>query len=230
MSQLTLLQKLQTMDDNIRTKKLRLGEVLQEMKEPETLLQARVTDKDTDAALKELQRSQRELELQHGTLSSKYQASHDRMYSGKVTNSRELSDLEKEVTSLKKRRGLLEDEMLENMMSIEEATEARVSAETNLERLETGFKDSYATLNNEKLELATVLNDLLGKRKAHASKIEAKHLRIYMDIAKKRRGSVIATLERDQCGACRMKVSMATIKSVNEGQITYCGSCGRILS
>ncbi len=230
MSQLTLLQKLQTMDDNIRTKKLRLGEVLQEMKEPETLLQARVLDGETAEALAELQRGQRELELKHGTLSSKYQASHDRMYSGKVTNSRELSDLEKEVSSLTKRRGLLEDEMLENMLLIEEATEARVSAETNLESLEASFKTNYAALNDEKLELATVLNGLLTERKAHATKIEAKYLRTYTDISKKRRGTAIATLERDQCGACRMKVSMATIKSVGEGQITYCGSCGRILS
>lgn len=229
MSQVTLLKQLQSLDDTIIARKSRLGAVMQEMNVPDTLTDARQQDVDTAEALAELQRIQRDLELQHGSLDSKYKASHDRMYSGKVKNSRELADLEKEVASLAKRRSKLEDEMLENMMMVEEAAEARDSAEKSLATLESEWEVTHAALNDEKLSLATTLSKLLTDRKTHAAKVEPKVLRSYMDIFKKRKGSAVVALNGDRCSGCRMSVSLATSKAVGEGQIAYCGSCGRIL-
>lgn len=229
MSQLTLLQQLQSLDDTIRSEKTRLADVMKAMEEPQALVDTRTSLSESTETLANLERIQRDLELQHGSLETKYKASHDRMYSGKVKNSRELSDLEKEVGILSKRKGKLEDDMLENLMMVEEASEAKDSAETTLAQLETDWKDRYATLNDEKLSLATKLGGLLGKRKSHVAKIDAKYVRNYMDIAKKRRGLAVVKLDRDQCGGCRTKVSQSKIKVVAEGQIAYCGSCGRIL-
>ena len=229
MSQVTLLYKLQEIDNEIRSKKERLGTVMVEMKEPEALVAAQEAAKSTAAELAGLQQAQRDLELQNGTLATKFKSSNDRLYSGKVTNSRELEDLQKGVADLTKRRAKLEDEILMNMLLLEEATEAADSAENNLTTMTNDWQRRHALLNDEKLDLATQLSKLLPVRKEQASKIEPKTLKMYMEIARKRKGSAVAKLKIDRCEGCAMSVSIATVKSVDQGQITYCGNCGRIL-
>ncbi len=230
MSQVTLLYQLQQLDTVIRDKKNRLTKVMQEMNEPETLVQARQELETLTAEVAELQTIQRDLELQSGSLQEKYQASHDRMYSGKVTNSRELSDLQLEVDSLQTRRGKLDDRMLENMVQLEEKSEAQLSAENQLQTLTDNWTQKYSNLEVEKHDLASELAKLLADRKELASKIEPKHLRNYLNIAKKWRGLAVVELNHDQCTGCKTSVSVSTVKSVSQGNITYCGNCGRMLT
>ena len=229
MSQVTLIKKLQQLDDAIRAEKIKLTRIMRQMNEPAAITETRAVKQQSAEKMAQFQRIQRDLELQHGTLTSKYDASHGRMYSGKVTNSRELADLEREVSSLAQRRSKLEDEMLENMMELEEATEAFEAAEATLTTLENDWAIDHADLDEQKMQAATMVGKLMAQRKAHAAKIELKYLRQYIAIAQRRKGNAVVALERDQCSGCRTKVSSATVKSVAEGHITYCGNCGRIL-
>ena len=230
MSQVTLLHQLQQLDNVIREKKTRLAQVMQGMNEPDALIQARGLVETTSKELAALQTIQRDLELQSGSLQEKYQATHDRMYSGKVTNSRELSDLQLEVDSLQARRSKLDDTMLDNMVQLEDKTEALNSAEANLATLDSNWQQTYASLNDEKLTLATELANLLAERKTQAGQIETKNLATYTNLAKKWRGLAVVELKQEQCDGCRTRVAVSTVKAVSQGQITYCGNCGRILT
>ncbi|MFZ1396532.1 MAG: hypothetical protein WAS33_06535, partial [Candidatus Promineifilaceae bacterium] len=110
MHQLFQLQKL---DTEIDEKKKRLGDVLKAQKEPQSLLAARQRDEAARAELQKWQAKHQDLTLEVGGLSSKAKNSENKLYSGKVTNPKELSDLQQEIEALGRRKAVLEDAVLE---------------------------------------------------------------------------------------------------------------------
>ena len=97
MSQARQLLQLQEIDTEIRDKKKRLGEVLQLQTETEELLAARKRVETAVSELTQWQTKRKDLNLELDGLNSRIKRSNDRLYSGKVTNPKELSDLQDEI-------------------------------------------------------------------------------------------------------------------------------------
>ncbi|MGB1254057.1 MAG: zinc ribbon domain-containing protein [Candidatus Promineifilaceae bacterium] len=231
MSQVVLLYQLQTIDNEIRAKKKELASVLNSLEEPSTLKEARDQVVSAEKRHKTAQSEQRRLELRLGSHNDKLKASIDRLYSGKVISTRELSDLQKEVEMLKRQQSNIEDLSLEAMLELEEAAEHETASLEQLVEREAAWKVRSGKLENKKQQLAIFLHGALQGRKKHLTLIERKNHATYASIAKKKRGGVaVAELKNDNiCSGCLTSVSLATRKKVDQGLITYCGSCSRIL-
>ncbi len=229
MTQVHQLYQLQETDLEIRDKKQRLGEVLQTLKGPPWLLKAR-GDLDTAVTHVNTLHSQRNtLNLELQSLRTKAKNSETRLYSGKVVNTKEMTDLQHEIESLNQRAAGLEDEMLELMLLMEEAEAEKNEATTVAAHAEERWQKESVDLDKEKTELAVRLNRLLQRRQEQASVVDAALLKEYEQLAKKKGGTAVTRIRVDMCLGCRMTVSANYIKQAREGKKAYCGSCGRII-
>lgn len=230
MTQIDELYRLQQIDSEIRGKKQRLREVLQAQKADQELRAARQAHETAAGALEAAQKKQRQLEVELGQVDGKAKQSEDRLYSGKVKNPKELSDLQQEIASLGRRREALETEILEAMVQVEEAQERDRETGITLEESENRWEQRIASLQREQNELAVRINELLEKRQAQAKRIESRMMKIYDTTAGKKGGVAVAGLKGDMCQVCGVRTSSNKGRQAQAGELVYCGSCGRILA
>lgn len=229
MTQVHQLYQLQQLDTEIRQKKQRLSEVLKAQREPGELIAMRRRAETAAADLQKWQTIHTDLNLELSSLNDKAKNSERRLYSGKVTNPKELADLQSEIESLGRRREALEDEILEAMIHIEDAQAEKEAAEDALETLTARWEKEVADLKEEQNELALRLHRLSSKRQEQAQNIDAASLKEYEQLLKKKNGLAVASLRINMCQGCQLTVSANKMKAVDEGKKVYCGGCGRIL-
>jgi predicted nucleic acid-binding Zn-ribbon protein len=229
MSQTQQLLQLQEIDTSIRQKKTRLAEVLHAQKESAELLAARQSADSAAAELQNWQSQRRDLNLELDSLNTKAKRSEQRLYSGNVKNPKELSDLQNEIASLSRRRSTLEDEILEAMIMIEEAEEGKTAADQSLTVIQSKWERAQANYKQEQNELALALHQLMTQRKERLKMVTAESLTEYENLSRNKNGLAIAKLRANMCLGCRTTVSANIERLARQGQLVYCGSCGRIV-
>lgn len=229
MSEVEQLYKLQQMDTEIDEKKRRLGDVLKAQKGDVALTSAQKRMETAVAALQSWQAKRRELNLELDGLNQKTKNSERRLYSGKVTNPKELSDLQQEIESLSRRREALEETILEVMIELEEAQKEHDRAAAVLKEAEASWSQKSARLQQEQNELALRLHHLMTARKQQTALLPAAALAEYDKLRQRSGGVAVAKLRVNQCLACQITVSANKVKEAREGKLVYCGGCGRIL-
>lgn len=229
MSQAQVLYDLQQIDTEIRTKKLRLGEVLRLQKEPAALVAAREQARIADAEVQRQRARHKDLTLEIAGLAEKSKRSEERLYSGTVKNPKELNDLQQEVDSLGRRRASLEDEALLVMMEIDERNQVKSAADLEVDRMASEFERASTSFKSEQNTLALHLNTLLEKRKRHLALTQPSLLKTYDELSRQKNGLAVAGLRGNKCQVCQLTLSASTIRAANEGRLVYCDSCGRIL-
>lgn len=229
MNQLHQLLKLQEIDSDIQTSKKRLHEVLQAQKGNEKLEQARERRGESAEGLAQIDRREKALEFELQQVSSKRQRSSERLYSGKVTNPKELADLQQEIESLDRRRSDLEDDLLQVMMEAEAAQEEDDEVAADVREIEAAWERKRASLAQEQDELATHLNELLARRKEQTARLDRKHLSAYETTLQKRGGVAVTVVISGMCLTCGVRVSSKKVNAAQEGALVRCGSCDRII-
>jgi predicted nucleic acid-binding Zn-ribbon protein len=229
MSQVHRLYRLQQIDSEISAKKERLIDVLRAQKADEALRAAKQKAEEAGREFQRWQRQQKALEQELGSVNEKARRSEQRLYSGNVKNPKELEDLQHEVEALGRRRGALEDEILDTMVLAEEAQAADEQATARANELESGWTLRLQSLRKEQTEIATRVNDLLAERKEYAARIPPDLMAAYQKTAGEVGGIAVSALEQGRCQVCKVTVSGLLKKAVDQGELVYCGSCDRIL-
>lgn len=231
MTQIHQLYELQKLDTEIDEKKKRLGRVLKAQNEPEALQAMRERAETAVATLKTWQTTHKALADEVSSVAAKAQDSEARLYSGKVTNPKELADLQQEVESLGRRKETLEAEVLEASVMVEEAQKEETAATTEMETAVGDWEKQSSNLKAEQNKLALNLHKLMQTRQTKAKNIDAALLKEYKQLrSKQKNGVAVAGLRVNMCLGCRTSVSASKAKAVNEGQKAYCGGCGRLLA
>lgn len=229
MSQLHHVYRLQQIDDEIRAKKQRLREVLNAQKENGELVAARARKAAVETRLQQARKQQKELELELGSVTDKARRTEQRLYSGKVQNTKELRDLQEGVAALGRRRETLEDEILEVMMAVEEAQAEDEKVGAMLAGIESEWEQTLSTLQQEQNELAVRVNKLLELRQEQVERIDHPLLQTYRAVGERRRGVAVAAVKHEMCEVCGVRLSTNVVQAARMGEVAFCGSCGRIL-
>ncbi len=230
MSQVRQLYRLQQIDSEINAKKLRLAEVVQLQRETQELRTARAREKHAAGELQKWQTRLNGLNLEQGSVSNEAKRTENRLYSGKVTNPKELADLQQKIEALGRRHATLDDEILEAMIMVEDVETEKVAADQQLAQILSGWEKDQEKLKAEQNELALSLHTLIQNREKQAAQIEQKTLTEYDRLRNRKGGVAVAALQGDSCGRCHLTVSATKIKRVETGEMVTCGGCGRILS
>lgn len=229
MSQAQVLYDLQQIDSEIRAKKQRLGEVLRLQKEPAALVAARERAAAAEADLQQWQAKHKNLSLEIASVTDKAKRSEDRLYSGIVKNTKELTDLQHEVEALGRRRAALEDDSLLAMMEVDERKTVKATADEAVDKLAGEFVTASASLRREQQSLAVSLNTLLEKRARQVSLAQPAILKSYDDLSRQKNGLAVAGLRGNKCLGCQLTLSTAVIRAADEGKLVHCENCGRFL-
>jgi len=223
------LYRLQQLDSERDAGQRRLMEIETALKDDRALREARQGVKEAKKRVQRWQAKQRDLELEIESLASKTSRSEKRLYGGKVTNPKELSDLQAEIASLKRRRQKLEDTLLEAMINREEAEAARDEAESRLEKVESSRSTKVADLKAEREALQDRLVEIEERRATVVPHLDTRTLTTYERVREQKGGQAVAQIRHDACSACGVTVPPSAEWKLRQGELIHCDTCGRIL-
>ncbi len=154
-----------------------------------------------------------------------------RMYSGFVTNPRELEAFQEEQATLNRNRSAEEDSLLDYMVEMEETQSLRDEARVAFEQIDGERNRLVAELGALRKELESELPELHRERQVVSSEQPQSILAIYETVRRSRGGQGVALMDnRGLCGGCRLTVTSAEMQRVRASrEIVQCGSCSRIL-
>lgn len=185
-----------------------------------------IATKQDDEVAREHSRLEGEIEL----LDQKIGREEQRMFAGTVSNPKELSSLQAEVESLKRKKGGLEDQLLEVMEQREgtSATVQRITAERD--QAEAEAKELRGKVEVLNADIDAQLSTHSAQRDAVAAELPADLLSLYDTIREQKHGVGAAALVQGTCQGCHTKVPQKEIERMRaEGGLHRCDNCRRIL-
>ncbi len=222
------LYQLQDIDLELESSEQGLRRVISQLGESLAVAQARNQLTLGKQRLEELMRQQRSAEWEIENLRDKIAILEGKLYSGKIGNPKELTNLQHEVSELKVRRDHTEDKVLEIMEQVERATINVVALSNEFKALEAEWQRQQQQSSAEMERLKAVLSELEGRRQLLLAEIETQAAEAYSEL-KKQKGRAVAKVEQGMCLGCRISLSTSELQRVRSGSLVQCSSCGRIL-
>jgi predicted nucleic acid-binding Zn-ribbon protein len=178
--------------------------------------------------LDELKRQQRSAEWEIEDLTGKLTTAEENLYSGRIKNPKELTNLEREVGGLRENRNQLEDKTLEIMDQVELATATVLTVENEFKALEAEWRRQQQQLSSETEHLKATISELKRRRQLLSASIDSKAVEIYNEL-RRQKGMAVARVKQGICGGCRISLSSSELQRARGGNLVQCSSCGRIL-
>jgi len=230
MSESFKLHRLQQIDshlDQIRTRLRAIETILSD----ETSMQlANARFEETSKLLEDTKKVVRKAEENAKANKLKLEQTEAALYGGKVRIPKELQDLQNETEALKRYRSVLDDRLLEAMISQEEAEALFTVASGELDETTERISQQNNTLLKEKADLTNDLSRFESEREAASRSISPGDISMYEQLRKLKRGVAVATVADNSCAACGSTLSSAQLHAAKSpNQLTRCESCGRIL-
>lgn len=231
MKQGKALFQLQEIDLTISTHLKRIAEIQTQLEDNQAVQTAKSRLEKAEALLSPLQTQLRDLELQTQSAQTKRKSTEERLYSGTVTNPKELEDMQREITSLKGRQSNLEEQTLDLMLQIDEAQTQIDEAQTNLNDIVEAAEAENADLIEERETLHAEVDALKSQRQTTLADITSDNINTYERLRPQKANRPIGRLTPDDtCSACGIKQNNTVAKAIKQGEdLTPCINCKRIL-
>ena len=202
----------------------RLSEVNERLDELEADL--RIAQKQRD----EVGRESNRLEGEIGLVREKIEREEKRLFSGGVSNPKELSSLQAEVASLRKKQGSLEDDLLEVMEQAEQAQATMGNLETERNAASSESQSLSKTVGELTHDIEAQLADHSKTRAEIAPEIPDALLKTYETIRAQKGGVGAAALVGGTCEGCHTTLPAIEVQKIKkEGGLQRCENCRRIL-
>ncbi|MFC1953273.1 zinc ribbon domain-containing protein [Chloroflexota bacterium] len=196
--------------------------------ESEAVIETQQALAEADNVLEEIVQVQHTVEWDIEDISSKLATEEEKLYSGRVSNPKELTDLQNEANLLKTRQAQLEEKVLEIMEQVELATSNHAALESELKKLVSEWRKQQKELTAELKRLKGVISNQKERRQILVAEIDTQAVEIYQGL-KKQKGTAVAQVEQGLCRGCRIVLPVNEFREARTGNMVRCGSCGRIL-
>ncbi len=224
------LFRLQTVEMEIAQKSRRLKEVEFLWGKDDSIAAAQTAVHQAEARLHAAQVESRKLELESQSLQEEAAANEKQLYSGRVTNPKELASLQDKVKNLKERRSKVEDRLLDLMLEIEEAEANLAACRQSLSQLQAEWESDQSGLAAERDALAQSLSALRSERETLRASISAGDLEVFEDLSRRKGGRGVVKMIDGTCQGCGVSVPFNQAKAAAEtDELIFCGNCERIL-
>ena len=178
----------------------------------------------------ELVREQTHIEGEMGLLEQKIVREEGRLFSGGVSNPRELGALQTEIAGLKTRRGEMENSLLEVMVQREQAAATLETLQEEHERTTTQVRELTVTVAGLNAEIDGLLAEHSENRNAIFPDIPDQVLSLYEQLRAQKGGVGAAALRGDTCEGCHTRLPSREVEQVKAaGGLQRCDNCRRIL-
>lgn len=207
---------------------------LPEMLEVERLEADRIASRDSavliEIALEDLARDIKKLEGEVEAVELREKRNNDRLQAGGIP-AKQLSELEHEVTSLLRRRGNLEDELLEVMERREAVVADHEHAGAQVDAIDEKLIDARRHRDDAVADLDTAQERCDAQRVGLLRELPEDLLALY-ERERARTGIGAALLQARRCGACRIELDRAEMERIalaKSDEVIRCDQCGAVL-
>jgi len=180
----------------------------------------------------DLSRSQQRLEDEVALLTERAAQADKRLYSGTVSNPRELQALQDDIASLKRRISQLEDEELEIMELTEPVEAERAELDGERAALTAEGDRLRAELADAEAAIAAELAGVEAERETAAAGVPDELWPEYERLRAARGGVAIARLVGPSCQGCHLSLPAAEVDRIRHlpaDEPVHCEECGRLL-
>lgn len=178
--------------------------------------------------LDELQKERRSKDRQLGTQQAQLEKYKAQRLS--VKTNKEYAALESEIADTEEANSTIEDEILELMISVDEANDEIELAKKEFETQETIFREKRDKFLSEEKKIDKEIAKWNRKRKAFLGKVSPPLMRRYDNWRERRGSSLVAVISGQSCGGCHLTLPPQLINEVRKAQdLHMCNSCGRVL-
>jgi predicted nucleic acid-binding Zn-ribbon protein len=184
------------------------------------------------AVLAEVGKRQAALEHELAQVESKLAEDQSRLYSGTVGIIRELQALQTEVDALKRRKGDLEDRVLEVLDEREPLDNGAAALEAEQEKVFDEAGEVEGLVVAAQAEIDVVLASEVGARAAAADGLPPAVVAEYDRLRARLGGIGAAPLVNGRCGGCHLSLSASELDALRRqppDALLCCEQCGRIL-
>ena len=180
--------------------------------------------------MRDLDRRQRSLDLTSQSARDKLASVEAKLYGGGVSSPRELQDLTRELGNVKKNLQELDEQALENLVSLEEVENGVSEGEGALVREEAAWSENQHDIEVERRRLSARMGGLEQQRKQVAKGLDFRALEMYERVRRSRAGRAVALVERGLCRACGVTLPTHSVQRARSGsEPVQCSSCSSIL-
>lgn len=224
------LYRLQQIDTQLDQAEARLAQINRLLAGDEAVRQAKSLAEEKSQVLEKARKKLKEAEFAVHEQTVKIEQSESSLYAGKVRSPKELQDMQKEIASLKKYQGQLEDRQLEHMMAVEDAEREEQAALANLTKEQARFAEQAAGWMGQREQFVKTRDRLQAERGAALSLVTPDSLQTYNRIRKRKNGIAISFVQDGSCSICGASVRPSEVQEARTSEdFYYCSSCGRIL-
>ncbi|WP_338785323.1 C4-type zinc ribbon domain-containing protein [Streptomyces sp. DG1A-41] len=155
-----------------------------------------------------------------------------RLDSGAVTSPKDLENLQREIASLARRQGDLEDVVLEVMERRESAQQRVAELTERVGSVQSKIDDATARRDAAFEEIDAEVATVTKEREVIAGSVPADLLKLYEKLREQQGGIGAAKLYARSCQGCRQELAiteLSEIRSAAPDRVIRCENCRRIL-
>jgi predicted nucleic acid-binding Zn-ribbon protein len=155
----------------------------------------------------------------------------NKLLQGGTVAAKQMTDIEHEIQTLKRRQGALEDDLLELMERREALEMDGQHAEMEMDKAQAAVADAAVRRDEVLTDLATQEARAAARREAMLPEFPEPLLALYNQV-RKQKGTGASLLRSRRCGACHMeldRVVISQIKAAAPDEVVRCEECGAIL-
>jgi predicted nucleic acid-binding Zn-ribbon protein len=183
-----------------------------------------------ETEVRDLDREQKRLEADVETVRAREARDQARIDAG--ATAKEITGLQHELESLKRRQSDLEDQVLELMERREAADAALVTAQSGLAGAQSDQERAEELRDAALSDIADATKEHEAKRQEIVGTIPADLLKLYDRIAAQTGSTGAAHLHARRCEGCRIELygnELASFRNADPHTVLRCENCGRIL-
>jgi predicted nucleic acid-binding Zn-ribbon protein len=186
---------------------------------------------DAETAIGDIAAEQRRLENEVDAVRARAARDEQRLQGGGLP-AKELESLQHELTTLARRQGTLEDELLDVMERREDADATLSLLTTQQEALRSEQAAFVETRDAAFLEIDAATEQRRAERTMVATELPADLLALYERAREHSGGVGAAILRQRRCEGCHIELSgseLASVRSAASDEVVRCDNCRRIL-
>ena len=147
-----------------------------------------------------------------------------------VKTNKEYTSLLKETEDVESEFGMLEEEIITEMLSADDLEAGIKTAEKKAETAKSKLHKEKEDLQKKNEEQETETKKLKGEREILIPTIPSAQMKLYSNIFRKCPGTALSPVTDDFCSMCQIRIRPQVLNElISQKEIILCENCGRIL-
>lgn len=195
-----------------------------------TLAKARAEQRVAQQQLQAGLQAQKEAEWALEELDQRLKLLEQRLYSGSITNPKELYAVQQETAHLRAQQSRQEEMTLEVMDATDTLRELAQQKSEALQRAEEAWTQFNASSVQRGEQIESKLQETQARRDQFTASVDADLLKRYETLKRSKQGRAVSKVEQSSCQWCRVLLTPGELQRARASRdLQLCSNCGRIL-